>query len=119
MWWIGSTLSWRAKQAKAKKFKLVELLEVKRVASFLESFTRVILKKGTGLKVTLVQDIHSKSAMGVLRGLHYKGKHAQGKPVRVTQGVMFDVAVDIRKDSATFGKWFGVDLSAENNKQIW
>jgi dTDP-4-dehydrorhamnose 3,5-epimerase len=66
-----------------------------------------------------VQDNHSKSAKGVLRGLHYQTQHAQGKLVRVTHGAVFDVAVDIRKDSPTFGKWFGLELSAENNKQLW
>ena len=69
--------------------------------------------------MAFVQDNHSKSAKGVLRGLHYQVQHAQGKLVRVTQGAVFDVAVDIRKGSSTFGKWFGLELSAENNKQLW
>ncbi|MEY3639796.1 MAG: dTDP-4-dehydrorhamnose 3,5-epimerase, partial [Pseudomonadota bacterium] len=60
-----------------------------------------------------------KSAKGVLRGLHYQTQHAQGKLVRVTQGAVFDVAVDIRKGSPTFGKWFGLELSAENKRQLW
>jgi dTDP-4-dehydrorhamnose 3,5-epimerase len=71
------------------------------------------------LEVAFVQDNHSKSAKGVLRGLHYQAQHAQGKLVRVTQGAVFDVVVDIRKGSSSFGQWFGQELSAENNKQMW
>jgi dTDP-4-dehydrorhamnose 3,5-epimerase len=66
-----------------------------------------------------VQDNHSKSAKGVLRGLHYQTQHAQGKLVRVVQGSVFDVVVDIRKGSSTFRQWFGLELSAENKKQVW
>jgi dTDP-4-dehydrorhamnose 3,5-epimerase len=66
-----------------------------------------------------VQDNHSKSSKGVLRGMHYQTQHAQGKLVRVTQGEVFDVVVDIRQNSPTFGKWFGQALSAENKKQMW
>jgi dTDP-4-dehydrorhamnose 3,5-epimerase len=86
---------------------------------FFESFNAREFKQATGLKETFVQDNHSKSAKGVLRGLHYQTKHAQGKLVRVTQGAVFDVAVDIRKGSSTFGQWFGLELSAENKKQLW
>jgi dTDP-4-dehydrorhamnose 3,5-epimerase len=86
---------------------------------FLESFNARDFEQATGLKETFVQDNHSKSAKGVLRGLHYQVQHAQGKLVRVTQGVVFDVVVDIRKGSPTFGKWFGQELSAENKKQLW
>ena len=86
---------------------------------FFESFNARDFEQATGLKETFVQDNHSKSAKGVLRGLHYQVQHAQGKLVRVAQGAVFDVAVDIRKDSPTFGQWFGLELSAENNKQIW
>ncbi len=86
---------------------------------FFESFNARDFEQATGLKETFVQDNHSKSAKGVLRGLHYQVEHAQGKLVRVTQGAVFDVAVDIRKDSPTLGKWFGLELSAENKKQIW
>jgi len=73
----------------------------------------------TGLEVNFVQDNHSKSAKGVLRGLHYQVQQAQGKLVRVTQGAVFDVAVDIRKSSPTFGKWVGYELSGTNHRQLW
>jgi dTDP-4-dehydrorhamnose 3,5-epimerase len=86
---------------------------------FFESFNARDFEQATGLQRTFVQDNHSKSAKGVLRGLHYQTQHAQGKLVRVTQGAVFDVAVDIRQDSPTFGKWFGLELSAENKKQLW
>jgi dTDP-4-dehydrorhamnose 3,5-epimerase len=86
---------------------------------FCESFNARDFEQATGLKETFVQDNHSKSAKGVLRGLHYQVEHAQGKLVRVVQGAVFDVAVDIRKASPTFGKWFGLELSAENKKQMW
>jgi dTDP-4-dehydrorhamnose 3,5-epimerase len=86
---------------------------------FFESFNERDFEEATGLKETFVQDNHSKSAKGVLRGLHYQVQHAQGKLVRVTQGAVFDVAVDIRKNSPTFGQWFGIELSAENKKQLW
>jgi dTDP-4-dehydrorhamnose 3,5-epimerase len=86
---------------------------------FFESFNARDFEQATGLQRTFVQDNHSKSAKGVLRGLHYQTQHAQGKLVRVTQGAVFDVAVDIRKGSPTFGQWFGLELSAENNKQLW
>ena len=69
--------------------------------------------------VSFVQDNHSKSRQGILRGLHYQLEKTQGKLVRVTEGEVFDVAVDMRKDSATFGKWVGVALSAENKRQLW
>ena len=86
---------------------------------FFESFNARDFEQATGLKETFVQDNHSKSAKGVLRGLHCQTQHAQGKLVRATQGAVFDVAVDIRQGSPTFGKWFGIELSAENKKQIW
>jgi dTDP-4-dehydrorhamnose 3,5-epimerase len=86
---------------------------------FFESFNVRDFQKVTGLNETFVQDNHSKSTKGVLRGLHYQTQHAQGKLVRVTQGSVFDVAVDIRQASPTFGKWFGLELSAENKKQLW
>ncbi|STQ74773.1 dTDP-4-dehydrorhamnose 3,5-epimerase [Grimontia hollisae] len=73
----------------------------------------------TGKPITFVQDNHSKSKKGILRGLHYQSKNAQGKLVRVVSGEVFDVAVDIRKSSSTFGKWVGVYLSAENKRQLW
>ena len=86
---------------------------------FFESFNARDFEQATGLNEIFVQDNHSKSAKGVLRGLHYQVQHAQGKLVRVTQGAVFDVAVDIRKASPTFGQWFGLELSAENKKQLW
>jgi dTDP-4-dehydrorhamnose 3,5-epimerase len=86
---------------------------------FFESFNARDFEQATGLQHTFVQDNHSKSAKGVLRGLHYQVQHAQGKLVRVTQGSVFDVAVDIRPTSPSFGKWFGLELSAENKKQVW
>jgi dTDP-4-dehydrorhamnose 3,5-epimerase len=86
---------------------------------FFESFNARDFEQATGLKETFVQDNHSKSVKGVLRGLHYQVQHAQGKLVRVTQGAVFDVAVDIRHGSPTFGQWFGLELSAENKKQLW
>ena len=86
---------------------------------FFESFNARDFEQATGLQRTFVQDNHSKSTKGVLRGLHYQTQHPQGKLLRVTQGSVFDVAVDIRQDSSTFGKWFGLELSAENKKQLW
>ena len=87
---------------------------------FYESFNTKAFKEATGLEPQFVQDNHSKSARGVLRGLHYQlPPHAQGKLVRVTQGAVFDVAVDIRKSSPTFGQWVGEVLSAENHSQMW
>ncbi|EHQ2335989.1 dTDP-4-dehydrorhamnose 3,5-epimerase, partial [Vibrio cholerae] len=73
----------------------------------------------TGKPTQFVQDNHSKSKKGILRGLHYQTENTQGKLVRVVSGEVFDVAVDIRKDSPTFGKWVGVYLSAENKRQLW
>ena len=87
---------------------------------FFESFNHKEFEKALGKSVQFVQDNHSKSTMGVLRGLHYQlPPHAQGKLVRVVQGKVFDVAVDIRKSSPTFGKWVGEPLSATNKKQFW
>jgi dTDP-4-dehydrorhamnose 3,5-epimerase len=87
---------------------------------FFESFNHKKFEEAIGRKVTFVQDNHSKSVKGVLRGLHYQlPPHAQGKLVRVVQGEVFDVAVDIRKSSPTFGQWVGETLSAENKKQLW
>lgn len=86
---------------------------------FFESFNQRQFEQAIGRQVTFVQDNHSKSVRNVLRGLHYQIQHPQGKLVRVAQGEVFDVAVDIRKSSPTFGKWVGVVLSAENKKQLW
>jgi dTDP-4-dehydrorhamnose 3,5-epimerase len=86
---------------------------------FYESFNQKAFNDATGLNETFVQDNHSRSAKGVLRGLHYQLQQPQGKLVRVVRGAVFDVAVDIRKSSATFGKWVGIELSEENQKQFW
>ena len=87
---------------------------------FFESFNQQRFNAATGLDLQFVQDNHSKSAKGVLRGLHYQlPPKAQGKLVRVVAGEVFDVAVDIRKDSPTFGKWVGEILSADNKRQLW
>ncbi len=86
---------------------------------FFESFNEKEFSAAVGYSVTFVQDNHSSSKKGVLRGLHYQMEHAQGKLVRVSHGAVFDVAVDLRKLSSTFGKWVGVELSAENKKQLW
>ena len=87
---------------------------------FFESFNEKAFAEVTGVKPCFVQDNHSKSAKGVLRGLHYQlPPKAQGKLVRVVQGEVFDVAVDIRKDSPTYGQWVGEVLSADNKKQLW
>lgn len=87
---------------------------------FFESFNQKIFEEAIGRKVEFVQDNHSQSQKGVLRGLHYQlAPYAQGKLVRSIEGEVFDVAVDIRKNSATFGKWVGVVLSAENKRQLW
>ncbi|MGY6038914.1 dTDP-4-dehydrorhamnose 3,5-epimerase [Aeromonas sp. AE23HZ002T15] len=87
---------------------------------FFESFNQQQFESVIGRAVTFVQDNHSKSSRGVLRGLHYQlPPHAQGKLVRCVTGEVFDVAVDIRKSSPTFGQWFGVNLSAENKRQFW
>jgi dTDP-4-dehydrorhamnose 3,5-epimerase len=87
---------------------------------FFESFNQKSFEEATGISPTFVQDNHSKSSKGVLRGLHYQlTPMAQGKLVRVIQGEVFDVAVDIRKSSPTFGKWVGEALSADNKRQLW
>lgn len=87
---------------------------------FFESFSQKFFEEAIGRQVNFVQDNHSKSSKGVLRGLHYQlPPMAQGKLVRVVQGEVFDVAVDIRKSSPTFGQWVGVHLSGENKRQLW
>ena len=86
---------------------------------FFESYNQAQFETTVGRKVNFVQDTHSRSAKNVLRGLHYQIKQPQGKLVRVVTGEVFDVAVDIRKSSPTFGKWVGEILSAENKKQMW
>ena len=86
---------------------------------FMESYNAKAFQDATGLDVNFVQDNHSRSGKGVLRGLHYQIEQAQGKLVRVTRGSVFDVAVDLRKSSPTFGQWAGVELSEENSRQLW
>ena len=87
---------------------------------FLESFNQRVFDEAVGRHVDFVQDNHSRSARGVLRGLHFqKGERAQGKLVRVAAGAVFDVAVDIRRASPSFGRWVGVELSADNQRQLW
>ncbi|MEG2902861.1 MAG: dTDP-4-dehydrorhamnose 3,5-epimerase, partial [Massilia sp.] len=83
-------------------------------------FNKKLFDAATGGQYEFVQDNHSRSTKGVLRGLHYQlPPHAQGKLVRVVQGAVFDVAVDVRRRSPTFGQWVGAELSAENHKQLW
>ena len=87
---------------------------------FMESFNQKEFDAAVGYRVTFVQDNHSRSARGVLRGLHYQlPPHAQGKLVRVVAGTVFDVAVDMRRSSPRFGRWAGVELSAEKRQQMW
>ena len=86
---------------------------------FSESFNAQVFAEQTGITTQFVQDNHSRSAKNVLRGLHYQIQHSQGKLVRVVTGEVFDVAVDIRKSSPTFGQWVGCILNEENKKQLW
>ena len=86
---------------------------------FCESFNQRTFEVATGITTNFVQDNHSRSAGGVLRGLHYQLEHPQGKLVRVVRGAVFDVAVDLRKSLPSFGKWVGVELTEENHRQLW
>ncbi|MGH8576634.1 MAG: dTDP-4-dehydrorhamnose 3,5-epimerase [Gammaproteobacteria bacterium] len=86
---------------------------------FLEGYNARRFTQATGLSVDFVQDNHSRSRRGVLRGLHYQVRHAQGKLVSVVCGAVFDVAVDIRRSSRSFGRWVGVELSEDNHRQLW
>lgn len=86
---------------------------------FFESFNQRAFQQATGLGVQFVQDNHSRSTKGVLRGLHYQIQQPQGKLVRVVRGAVFDVAVDIRKSSVNFGRWVGVELTEDNHRQLW
>jgi dTDP-4-dehydrorhamnose 3,5-epimerase len=86
---------------------------------FFESFNEKVFREATGVTLPFVQDNHSKSGYGVLRGLHYQLQQPQGKLVRVISGEVFDVAVDIRPESPTYGKWVGEVLSATNKRQLW
>ena len=109
-----------------RKFKIPDLLLIEpqvfkdERGLFFESFNQKEFENAIGKNITFVQDNHSKSSKGVLRGLHYqKPPFEQGKLVRVTYGEVWDVAVDLRKNSASYGKWVGEVLSAENKKQLW
>lgn len=86
---------------------------------FLESFNQKVFDEATGTNYQFVQDNHSRSRQGVLRGLHYQIQQPQGKLVRVVRGAVFDVAVDLRRGSPNFGQWVGVELSEENGRQLW
>lgn len=86
---------------------------------FMESFNARDFRQATGVNLSFVQDNHSRSAYGVLRGMHYQIQHAQGKLVRAPVGEIFDVAIDIRRSSPTFRRWVGVILSADNHRQLW
>jgi dTDP-4-dehydrorhamnose 3,5-epimerase len=86
---------------------------------FFESFNQAAFETAIGKHVNFVQDNHSRSSRGVLRGLHYQIQQPQGKLVRVTRGAVYDVAVDIRRPSATFGRWVAAELSEQNNRQLW
>lgn len=86
---------------------------------FFESFNERAFRQASGLAVNFVQDNHSRSAQWVLRGLHFQLKQPQGKLVRVVRGSVFDVAVDLRRSSPTFGRWIGVELSEANHRQLW
>jgi dTDP-4-dehydrorhamnose 3,5-epimerase len=86
---------------------------------FFESFNQQAFQAATGLNVQFVQDNHSRSAKGVLRGLHYQIEQPQGKLVRVVRGAVFDVAVDLRQSSPTFGQWVGAELTEHNHRQVW
>lgn len=85
----------------------------------LESWNARAFAQATGLDMHFVQDNHSRSRRGVLRGLHYQIRQPQGKLVRVVRGAVFDVAVDLRRSSATFGRWFGTELTGDNHRQLW
>lgn len=86
---------------------------------FFESYNKRAFREQTGVDAEFVQDNHSRSSKGVLRGLHYQIRQPQGKLVRVVRGAVFDVAVDIRRSSPTFGRWLGLELSDENQRQLW
>ena len=86
---------------------------------FFESFNKALWQEVTGVKADFVQDNHSRSVKNVLRGLHYQIRQPQGKLVRIIVGEVFDVAVDLRKSSSTFGKWVGIELGNENKHQLW
>lgn len=86
---------------------------------FLESYNEKVFRDATGVAAPFVQDNHSRSRQGVLRGLHYQLRRPQGKLVRVVRGAVFDVAVDLRRSSPTFGSWYGLELSEDNHRELW
>jgi dTDP-4-dehydrorhamnose 3,5-epimerase len=86
---------------------------------FMESWNAQVFREATGVVADFVQDNHSRSAQGVLRGLHYQLQQPQGKLVRVVRGAVFDVAVDLRRSSPAFGRWFGAELTEDNHRQMW
>lgn len=86
---------------------------------FFESFNQREFEESTGVQTLFVQDNHSRSSKGVLRGLHYQIQQPQGKLVRVVKGAVYDIVVDLRRPSITFGQWFGLELSEENKRQLW
>jgi dTDP-4-dehydrorhamnose 3,5-epimerase len=86
---------------------------------FLESYNEKVFREATGVTASFVQDNHSRSRQGVLRGLHYQLRRPQGKLVRVVRGAVFDIAVDLRRSSPTFGRWYGLELSEDNHRQLW
>lgn len=86
---------------------------------FLESWNRRAFAQATGVELEFVQDNHSRSRGGVLRGLHYQVRQPQGKLVRAARGAIFDVAVDLRRSSPAFGRWFGVELTEDNHRELW
>jgi len=86
---------------------------------FCETWNARVFRAATGVEAHFVQDNHSRSAQGVLRGLHYQIQNPQGKLVRVVRGAVFDVALDLRRSSPTFGRWFGAELNEENQRQMW
>ena len=86
---------------------------------FFESFNERVFRERTGVELPFVQDNHSRSARGVLRGLHYQIRQPQGKLVRAVRGAVYDVALDLRRASATFGQWFGIELSEQNKRMLW
>ena len=102
---------------RTNKFYFLQFKVISKIITY--SFNQRVFNEAVGGDFSFVQDNHSRSSRGVLRGLHYQVQQPQGKLVRVVRGAVFDVAVDIRQDSPTFGQWVGVELSADNHRQLW